>query len=325
VGISGVVRRHWDWIGLAAGAAIGMLDYGLFLAMGSPELAPLRPERFAVGLALAFGALGFAVGRLALARQRARRDAETITSQLHELEDTQQRLVQQEKLAAIGRLAAGVAHEVRNPLGVIRASAKMVQESFAAGDDRWRACEFVAEETDRLNALITALLTFSRPTAPRLIEADLARVVDRALELARPAIERRHVRVEREASAALPGLRADPDLLSQVLLDLVLNAIESVAPGGRVAVRADAVDGRLVVEVADDGPGVPPGERESIFEPFVTTKSRGTGLGLPMALRIAEAHGGSLAYVPEAGLGPRGAGACFRVSVPVAVAKGATP
>jgi two-component system sensor histidine kinase HydH len=312
------VRRRWHWVGLLAGIAMGLADYGLFLAMGSPELAPPRPEVFAFGLAVVFGALGYAVGRLALARQRARRDADIIQRQLEQLERAQQQLVQQEKLAAIGRLAAGVAHEVRNPLGVIRASAKMVQESFAPDQDAWRACEFVAEETDRLNAMITSLLAFSRPAVLKRAPVSVERLVERALELARPEIERLAIRVERGAGPAPDGLRADPDLLAQVLLDLLLNAIEAAGEGGRVAVRAGVAGGRLRLDVADDGPGVPEGERGSVFEPFVTSKPRGTGLGLPMALRIAEAHGGSLHYVAGAGLGPGGAGACFRVSVPLA-------
>jgi signal transduction histidine kinase len=312
-----LLRRHWDWIGLAAGAALGLADYGVFVAMGSPELAPPRPGVFAAGLALVFGGLGFAVGRLALARQRARRDAATIERQLQALEEAQRSLLQQEKLAAIGRLAAGVAHEVRNPLGVIRASAKMVQESFEDGQDAHRACAFIAEETDRLNTLITALLTFARPTTPKIVPVAIEKVVDRALELARPQIEQHGIAVELVLEAALPELRGDPDLLAQVLLDLVLNAVEAVPRGGRVALRARAANASLLVDVADDGPGVAAPERRSIFEAFVTSKARGTGLGLPMALRIAEAHGGGIDYVEAAGLGAGGAGACFRVRVPL--------
>ena len=311
------VRRHWDWIGLVVGGLVGLSDYALFLAMGSPKVSPPPPGVFATGLALVFGALGFAVGRLALARQRARRDADTIARQLRALEEAQRTLVQQEKLAAIGRLAAGVAHEVRNPLGVIRASASMVQGSFAPGDDAYRACEFICEEIDRLNALITALLGFARPTELALAPVAVEEVVGRALELARPALERRRLRVE-HASHGIPArLRADPDLLAQVLLDLVLNAAEAAPEGGRISVGVggDGANG-VRIDVSDDGPGVPAERRQSIFEPFVTTKVRGTGLGLPMAVRITEAHGGTLAYVPDAGLGAGGAGACFRVEPP---------
>ena len=309
------VQRHWDWVGLAAGVATGLADYGLFLAMGSPELAPPRPEYFAAGLAFVFGALGFAVGRLAQARQRARRDAGTIACQLEALERAQRDLVQQEKLAALGRLAAGVAHEVRNPLGVIRAAASMVQEGFAPGDEAHRACRFICEEIDRLNTLITALLAFARPSEPRFASAAIAPAVERVLELARQAARARDVRLAWER-APLPEVRADPDLLAQLLLDLVHNAVEAVAPGGCVAVRAAADGASVRIEVSDDGPGVPPERRQAVFEPFVTTKPRGTGLGLAMASRIAEAHGGPLVYVPGAGLGPEGRGACFRFALP---------
>lgn len=316
-GMAGWLRRHWDWVGAVCGALLGLFDYGLFLLMGQEEFSP-RPERFAMGLAVVFGLMGFFVGRLALARQRSARDAETIQRQLGELEAAQRSLVQQEKLAAVGRLAAGVAHEVRNPLGVMRASASMVQESFDAGDERHRACQFICDESDRLNSLITTLLTFSRPTEPNWSRVSLDDVVERALRLAAEPLRERRVRVERESGGAgrAPELRADPDLLAQVVLDLVLNAAEAVADSGRVVLRTGEVDGRVSVEVADDGPGVAPENAAQLFEPFFTTKARGTGLGLAMARRIAETHTGTLELAAGRGAGADGAGACFRLSVP---------
>jgi two-component system sensor histidine kinase HydH len=314
--VANEVRRHWDWIGLAAGVAMGLADYGVFVVMGSPDLSPPNPAVFALALALIFGALGFAVGRLAIQRQRARRDADTIARQLRQLEDAQRALVQQEKLAAIGRLAAGVAHEVRNPLGVIRASAAMVREGFAPGDDAYRACQFICDESDRLNGLVTTLLDFSRPTQPRIEAVDVERVLDHALELAGDSIRARDAKVEREIAPATGAVRADARLLAQVLLDLLINAAEAVEVGGRIAVRVASEAAALRIDVADDGPGVAPAQRTSIFEPFVTTKPRGTGLGLAMAQRIAEAHGGTLAFVDGAGAGAGGAGACFRLVVP---------
>jgi len=296
---------------------MGLSDYGLFVVMGSPELVPPHPLLFAGGLAATFGALGFAVGRLAIERQRARRDADTIARQLRQLEDAQRALVQQEKLAAIGRLAAGVAHEVRNPLGVIRASAAMMREGFAPGDDAYRACQFICDESDRLNGLVTTLLDFSRPTQPRIEAVDVERVLDHALELAGDSIRAQGAKVEREIAPAAGAVRADARLLAQVLLDLLINAAEAVSPGGRIAVRVASEAAALRIDVADDGPSVAPEQRASIFEPFVTTKPRGTGLGLAMAQRIAEAHGGTLAFVDGAGAGAGGAGACFRLVVPV--------
>ncbi len=309
------MRTRWDWIGAVAGVAVGVADYGLFVVLGSPDLWTPSPLVAGAILAGGFGALGFAVGRLALARQRAARDAATIESQLHQLEEAQRSLLQQEKLAAIGRLAAGVAHEVRNPLGVIRASASMVQESFETGSDPYRACQFICEESDRLNTLIIALLNFSRPTEPRLESVAPEKLLDRALHLAGEELGRRHITVVREGDGA-GEMQADPDLLSQVLLDLLLNAAEAAGERGRVVVRLGGDAEQVRLEIADDGPGVPAAMVGQIFEPFVTTKARGTGLGLPMALRIVETHGGRLEAAAGAGAGPAGAGACFRVEVP---------
>jgi two-component system sensor histidine kinase HydH len=309
------IRRSWHWIGAGCGVLLGLSDYGVFILMGRPEFTP-RPEVFAGALAIIFGVLGFAVGRLALARQRAARDAEIIERQLRELEEAQGRLVQQEKLAAVGRLAAGVAHEVRNPLGVIRASASMVQESFEEEDDRHRACRFICEEIDRLNSLITALLTFSRPAEPNWSQVSIDKVVERALYLAGEALRAPGVRVECETDGSVPPVRADPDLLAQVILDLLLNAADAVAGDGHILVRVRNTDDALHIDVADDGPGVAAADAAQVFEPFFTTRARGTGLGLAMARRIAETHAGTLALVPGGGAGEFSGGACFRLTIP---------
>jgi two-component system sensor histidine kinase HydH len=318
-------QRRWDLWLAAAGAALGISDTTLLVLSGVEFTVAGRDATLAVAATFtsSFTLLGCAIGALLRARGRARADAETIRAQLAEIERTQRALAQQEKLAAIGRLAAGVAHEVRNPLTVIRASAAMVRESFEPGEEPYRACGFVLEEIDRLNALITALLTFARPARPRLASVSVEKTLDRALELASPELRKRAIDVEREALGPLPDLRADADLLAQVLLDLLVNAAEAIERGGRVRVRMSARGGELAIDVADSGPGVAPGDAARVFEPFFTTKPRGTGLGLAMALQIVESHGGAIDVVQGAGAGPGGAGACFRVRLPVAQPPGA--
>jgi two-component system sensor histidine kinase HydH len=313
-------RRRWDrrWWGAAIGAVGGLGDTALLLLLGIDLRVAGRDLTVPVALYLSasFALTGFLIGYFMDARARARADADTIARQHGALVASQREAAHHEKLAAIGRLAAGVAHEVRNPLGVIRASASMVQESFAETDEAYRACRFICEECDRLDSLITALLTFARPAEPRFAKVDADRLLDRALELVRRPLEARRIEVVREGGPGVPELVADPDLLSQAVLDLLTNAVEAVADGGRLALRLRSGADGVEIDVADDGPGVPAGAAEHVFEPFFTTKPSGTGLGLAMTARIAEAHGGLVRVVPGAGSGPGGRGACFRLVLP---------
>jgi signal transduction histidine kinase len=311
-------KRRRGLIGVLAGVAMGLGDMALFSALGvDMRIGGHDVVAGVMGLFIVtYGVLGWVIGRLVEARERAAADARTISEQLQALAASQHALMHSEKLAAIGRLAAGVAHEVRNPLGVIRASASMLEEGSALDDDARQACRFIREEIDRLNGLITSLLAFARPTEPRLASVAPDAVIDRALRLATPEAERRRIALVRDTPPALPDVRADPDLLAQVLLGLLVNATEAVGEQGRIVVRASADAAAVTVDVADDGPGVAPGNAEQVFEPFFTTKASGTGLGLAMALRIAQAHGGTLELAPGAGAGAGGAGACFRLRLP---------
>jgi two-component system sensor histidine kinase HydH len=306
------------WWGLAIGAVSGVADTWMAIAMGIDFQVSGRDMTVpvAVYLAASFAALGYAVGHFVDARARARRDAQTIREQMTALEASRRAAAQNEKLAAIGRLAAGVAHEVRNPLGVIRASASMVKESFETDDEPYRACEFIAEECDRLNGLITALLSFARPSEPRLASVSIEKVIERALQIHDGEARTRAIEIERAIDGPVPEVCADPDLLSQLVLGLLTNASEAVGEGGRVALRVSAARDAVVLEVADSGPGVSPEDAERVFEPFYTTKASGTGLGLAMSARIVESHAGEIEVVQGAGTGTLGSGACFRIRLP---------
>jgi two-component system sensor histidine kinase HydH len=312
-------RWPLQWLGLAAGAALGATDALLTIAVGVEMTIAGRDAALPVlaFVGVTYAGLGFLVGRLIQEHLRVRAASQTIERQLRELEAAQRELVEREKLAAIGRLAAGIAHEVRNPLAVIRASASMVRESFQPGEDAYRACEFVCEESDRLNGLITALLAFARPTEPRRERVALPDLIERACELADADLTARHIEIVREITPGVPAVYGDPDLIAQLIYGLIGNAGEALGEGGQVAVRLVRDEGCARLEVADDGPGVPPEAESRIFEPFFTTKATGTGLGLPMAQRIAEAHGGRIAAPRGHGAGANGAGACFRLDLPI--------
>lgn len=303
---------RWEWIGLAAASGLAAVDLALFAWVGLDVGGLSRTAAGAMVLGsfvVGYAALGWVGGKLWSARQRARADRARIQAQLEALEDSRARLAQAEKLAALGRLAAGIAHEVRNPLGVIRASASMVQEAFDRGSDDHRACDLIRDEIDRLDGLIAALLTFAKPTRMTLGETEVGPVVERAAALAEEATGGLSVRRD----VAPLTVRADADLLVQVLLGLVVNAAEAGARA--VTITAAEGEGVLRVEVADDGPGIEDADLPRLFEPFFTTKETGTGLGLSMALRIVEAHGGGIDVAPRGGIE---GGARFVVTLPAA-------
>jgi two-component system sensor histidine kinase HydH len=315
--------ERWELWGLSIGLLSGVFDLGLFWLLGERLKLSLSASVAVVTalFAATSGALGYVIGRLLQARRRERADARTIRAQLAALEASQQVVLQSEKLAAIGRLAAGVAHEVRNPLGVIRASARMVQEGFSPEDDSHRACQFICEEIDRLNALISSLLAFARPAQLRLARVGLDPIVDRALQLVDEELRRRRVGILRQGPRGLE-IEADADLLAQVLLGLLTNAAEAIGDGGSIELRLLPGADELRIEIADSGPGLPPDQAPRLFEPFFTTKPTGTGLGLAMAQRIVQAHRGGLQLVLGRGAGPAGAGACFEIRLPVRGAAG---
>jgi len=221
-----------------------------------------------------------------------------------------------EKMAMVGQLAAGLAHEIGAPLHVIRGRADLMTKRTPGGEPRSRDLRIIVEQIDRITGIVRSLLDFARPKEPRLGPVDLVAVADGVLELLDTEIGPAGIEARREGLDAAV-VRGDRDQLQQVLLNLLLNAAQAVRdqPGERsitltVATSEDR-GGEVVLAVADSGPGIPAELRERIFEPFFTTKSdgRGTGLGLATARRIVEEHGGSV-VVEEA---PRGTSVTVRL------------
>ncbi|MDY0003460.1 MAG: ATP-binding protein, partial [Polyangia bacterium] len=218
------------------------------------------------------------------------------------------RLGEQRRLAEMGELAAVLAHEIRNPLGVIKGYSQLLRER-SNGEDAATLDRLVGE-TGRLERLVNGLLDFARPTPPKIQEVDLVELCTRACELASDEAQRREVRFVLDLEPV--RLAADPDMLLQALLNLIRNAVQASRAGEAVTVRCLRQGSSASITVLDAGPGLPEGLGEDIFKPFVTTRAGGTGLGLAVSRRIAEEHGGELTASPG-----EERGAMFRLRLPI--------
>jgi two-component system, NtrC family, sensor histidine kinase HydH len=251
--------------------------------------------------------------------------AERLAETNRRLEQAQAEARRSERLVALGQLSAGLAHEIRNPLGVIKGSAEMLTQKLQASDELSRELAgYISTEVNRLSALVTEFLDFARPLHAQLHPADLTALLDRVLQIVAGRFASKQetakaVRIERHYASGLPLVPLDESLCEQAFLNLVQNAYEAMQETGeggklRVDVGSATRDEQKGVELrlADTGPGVPEELREEIFNPFVTTKKTGVGLGLSIVSKIVDGHHGSI-HVENA---PEG-GAVFTLFFPL--------
>ncbi|MFL6415037.1 MAG: sensor histidine kinase [Bryobacteraceae bacterium] len=227
-------------------------------------------------------------------RESLRTTARRLEEVYRELQHNVEHLKRAARMTALGHLSAGLAHEIRNPLASIEGAAYVAQTE----PDPARASEFldiIRKETARLNGLVTQFIEFARPRAPEMISTDPAALVDSVLNLVRQVAGQANVRLRRTFHEIIQPVRCDPEQMKQVLLNLVLNAIQAMPGGGEVVVSAEIREDMLLLRVSDTGPGIPTDRVDEVFDPFFTTKQNGTGLGLPIAYQIVEQHGGELA------------------------------
>jgi two-component system sensor histidine kinase PilS (NtrC family) len=224
-------------------------------------------------------------------------------TELRTLEETMRRA---ERLATVGQLAAGIAHEIRNPLASISGSIELLAQAPRASDEDKALMAIVLREIDRLNALVGELLDYANPRPPEPVRFDLAQLLAETLQVVRQDRSWGGVQVKAELPGQPLEVVADPAKLRQVAWNLVRNATEALAGGiGQVTVRARDEGDQVVVEVEDDGPGIPADQLGRIFDPFFTTKKRGTGLGLATCHTIVAEHGGTLTVASAPGQGSR--------------------
>ena len=231
---------------------------------------------------------------------------------LNELLATQERLIRSERFAAIGEAAAHISHEIRNPLMLIGGFARQVRRALPDGGKEAQKLSLIEDEARRLESMLEEVRDFTRPSVPRMVQEDLNATIWETVMLMEGELARQGVVIRANLDKTLPRTAHDPSQMRQVVINLVKNAAEAMPGGGQVTV-ASRLNGELIeVEVRDTGPGLTPEESRLIFNPFYTTKERGTGLGLPVCYRIVHDHGGDIrAECPEGG------GCVFTLSLPV--------
>jgi two-component system, NtrC family, sensor kinase len=230
---------------------------------------------------------------------------------IRQLEESQRALVQAEKVAIAGRMTASIAHEINNPLQSVQNCLHLAGRRELSSSDRQEYLEMAETELDRLMQIVQRMLDYFRPGVIDRKTVDFNSLLERVLKLLEKQIENRRVIVRTSLEASLPPVLIVKDQIQQVLLNLVLNALEAMPVGGTLRVETAARNLRIECTIEDSGPGVPVDRRRTIFEPFVSSKEGGTGLGLAVSYGIIAAHGGSLDLVSG-----QGTGACFLISLP---------
>lgn len=239
--------------------------------------------------------------RQRLELERAKQDLERVH---YELAGSVERMKRSERLYAVGQLAAGLAHEIRNPIASI-AGAAGILERHPADESRRKVClEIITKECARLNRLLTSFLDFARPRPPCFQPTRLEPVAESVIELAVHAAGRHSIAFHRDFEPSLPEVECDSEQIKQVLLNLLINAIQASPDGAAITVSLRRADRAVVVSVRDQGCGMTPEQMGRLFDPFFTTKESGTGLGLPVAFRIIQQHGGRIwaERNPDAGM-----------------------
>jgi signal transduction histidine kinase len=245
---------------------------------------------------------------------RHRQVANQLAQANQDLQIAQDAVRRSDRLAALGQLTAGLAHELRNPLGTIKASSEMLTKNLPKGDElALELAGFISTEVDRTNSLITRFLQFARPLVLKRQTADISETIDAAVT----QVERHNppfqISIFRNYSPDIPPLPLDTELMERVIYNLLVNACQASPPGAAVTVKTRRLDGIAEIAVIDRGSGIEPKNLESIFNPFFTTKPEGVGLGLAIVAKIIDEHGGTITVESETGRG-----SVFRVHLPLA-------
>jgi len=236
---------------------------------------------------------------------------------LKRVKEMEDRIQLAERLSSLGHLAAGVAHEIRNPLNAIGLSLQRMKREFLPPDGSSREAfvgftDVISKEIRRVNDIVEQFLTLARPLPLNVQRASLEELLNRLITLFQEEASSHHIEIHREIPSDLPSIPIDSDRLTQAFINIIKNGMEAMEQGGTLRVQVRVLRNQVEVVIADSGSGIPPDQLEKVFNYYYTTKETGTGLGLSIAHRIIEAHGGQLELESQAGSGTK-----VKVTLPV--------
>ena len=305
----------FGWRGGLAAAALAGISYIPHIVMAwrsEPEYT--AAQYVEIGMFFVIAAL---TGTLADHERAQRRRVEETALKLSEvnaqLQNSFEQLRRADRLSALGELSAGLAHEIRNPLGSIEGAVQILGRHDLPENARKEFTDLASREVVRLKGLLTHFLEFARPQSPRIVTCEIDSLLQSVVKLASETANMAKAVLRVEASESLPPVSVDSEQIKQVLLNLVINAVQAMPRGGRVTLRAHREGDWVRVDVEDEGVGIAPEHLERVFDPFFTTRTSGTGLGLSIAYQIVSQHSGHIAVKKNAQRGMT-----FSVTLPVA-------
>lgn len=200
-------------------------------------------------------------------------------------------------LSSLGEMTAGISHEIRNPLGIIISSAALLKKKISKSDPDNKIPHIILEESERLNRIITDFLNFAKPSPPALIKCNINEILEKNLSFLRAEMEQNRYHIKTEFDPNLPSIMADPDMLHQAFLNIMINAMQAMSDGGEIIIRTDLKPDTIFIFFEDEGKGISESLIDKIWDPFFTTKEKGTGLGLGIVKNIIESHNGVIEIV----------------------------
>ena len=311
--------------GLAGAAIVSLGACAIYLSfllfLGADQYIPSDQVLELVLRSIFLPVVGYLTHELAQANRQEAQKAQAVAEELakanRSLKEAEAQVRRAERIAALGQLTAGLAHELRNPMGTMKTSAEMLARSVAGENEVAREMAgFIVEEVDRTNSLITRFLDFARPQHLKMESGDLSAMLDRAIvrfEREQTAAKRNGITVFKNYSLDVPPVRFDAELMERVMVNLLTNAAQASPQNSVVTVKTQVTgDGRAEIAVIDRGSGIDPKNMENIFNPFFTTKSDGVGFGLAIVAKIVDEHGGFIGVESTPG-----EGSVFRVQLPL--------